>query len=162
MKYRVSLEGNDVDVEVERTETGWRARLDGGDWRSVDGRWQGPDLRLSTASGDRLIGTHITGEHVDLQLDGTALRATVIDPRKSRSALGGGAAQGDVRTPMPGVVVRIPVAVGDAVVTGQVLVVVEAMKMENEFKAPMDGTVEQIAVDVGQALESNTLLIRLA
>ena len=162
MKYRVSLEGNDVDVDVERTATGWRVRLDGGAWKPVDGRWQGPDLRLATPDGDRLIGTHITGDLVDLQLDGTALRATVIDPRKSRSALGGGGAQGEVRTPMPGVVVRIPVAVGDAVTAGQVLVVVEAMKMENEFKAPVDGTVERIAVEVGQALESNALLVHLS
>jgi pyruvate carboxylase subunit B len=63
---------------------------------------------------------------------------------------------------MPGLVVRIHVAVGDAVVAGQGLVAMEAMKMENELKAAGAGTVRAILVEPGQAVEKGTVLVELA
>lgn len=154
MKYRVTLEGDEHEVEVERTDTGWRVRLQDVEWREIQGALRKGELSL----GSRRIGTHIQGDQVALQVAGTSLVAQVVDPRKARADLGGGGAEGELRTPMPGVVVRIPVAEGQHVEEGQVLVVVEAMKMENEFKAPVAGTVGSIPVQVGQALDSNALL----
>ena len=77
----------------------------------------------------------------------------------------GAAAKGAERTvkaPMPGLVVRVLVAVGDAVEAGQGLVVLEAMKMENELKAPAAGTVAAVHVEAGAAVGKNALLVELA
>lgn len=65
----------------------------------------------------------------------------------------------ELRTPMPGVVVSIAAKPGDAVSRGDTLVVVEAMKMENNIASPRDGTIKSIHVQAGQELEPNALLI---
>jgi len=67
-----------------------------------------------------------------------------------------------VRAPMPGLVVRIEVAEGQQVKAGAGLVVVEAMKMENELRAPRPGMVQTVHVAVGQAVEKGASLVTLA
>jgi biotin carboxyl carrier protein len=66
-----------------------------------------------------------------------------------------------VQSPMPGKVVKVLVAVGDEVKAGQGVVVVEAMKMENELKAPKDGKVKSVAVKEGQPVEAGQTLATL-
>jgi biotin carboxyl carrier protein len=67
----------------------------------------------------------------------------------------------NLKAPMPGLVLRINVAVGDNVKKGDVLLVLEAMKMENAIKADGEGKVKRIAVNTQQAVEKNTLLIEM-
>jgi biotin carboxyl carrier protein len=67
----------------------------------------------------------------------------------------------NLKAPMPGLVLRINVAVGDLVKKGDVLLVLEAMKMENAIKADGEGKVKRIAVNTQQAVEKNTLLIEM-
>jgi len=61
--------------------------------------------------------------------------------------------------PMPGLIVRVNVSPGDAVQAGQGLVVMEAMKMENELRAPAAGTVKTVMVEPGKAVEKGTVLV---
>ncbi|MBT3584258.1 MAG: biotin/lipoyl-binding protein [Halobacteriovoraceae bacterium] len=68
---------------------------------------------------------------------------------------------GELLTQMPGKVVKILVATGDEVVEGQTLVILEAMKMENEIKAGLDGVVKNIHVSVGDALDQGVLMLEL-
>lgn len=63
-----------------------------------------------------------------------------------------------VTSPMPGTILSVNVAAGDAVKRGQVLMILEAMKMENEIMCPCDGTVTSVSVTKGAAVESGTLL----
>ena len=67
-----------------------------------------------------------------------------------------------VKAPMPGVVLKVQVQQGQAVKAGQVLVILEAMKMENEIVAPKDGTVAQIVAANGASVESGAPLVILA
>ena len=67
-----------------------------------------------------------------------------------------------VNSPMPGTILRVEVAQGAAVKEGQLLVVLEAMKMENEILAPKDGTVAQVVVSKGSHVETGSPLIVLA
>ena len=64
-----------------------------------------------------------------------------------------------VRAPMPGKITHVPVAAGDAVAPGDTLVVVEAMKMENELKATVAGSVREVRVQVGQAVNAGDVLV---
>jgi biotin carboxyl carrier protein len=66
-----------------------------------------------------------------------------------------------VQSPMPGKVVKVMVAVGEEVKAGQGVIIVEAMKMENELKAPRDGKVKALAVKEGQAVEAGQTLATL-
>ena len=62
---------------------------------------------------------------------------------------------------MPGTIVNVPVKVGDAIAKGQVLIVFEAMKMEQEVMAPCDGTVASVNVNQGETVETGKLLLTL-
>ena len=66
-----------------------------------------------------------------------------------------------VASPMPGKIVKIPVSVGDVVVSGQTLIVVEAMKMQSEFKATGDKIVQAILVKEGDTVDSHQVMIKL-
>ena len=68
---------------------------------------------------------------------------------------------GALKTQMPGKVVKVLVKEGERVEPGQTLLILEAMKMENEIKAHVSGTVEKICINVGDALESGVLMIEL-
>jgi pyruvate carboxylase subunit B len=101
-----------------------------------------------------------------LVIDGERYAAEAVDERQSairavsRSATSAHRAT-VLRAPMPGLIVRVEVAVGDHVDAGQGLIVMEAMKMENELRAPMAGTVHSIAVSAGTAVEKGALLVEL-
>ncbi len=81
---------------------------------------------------------------------------------RSLVAVSGSVAAGGVlKAPMPGLVVRIDVAIGATVAIGDALVVLEAMKMENELKATLAGVVAGIRVAVGAAVEKGTVLLEI-
>ena len=102
---------------------------------------------------------------VVLDVDGRALRATLAPPPTVDSAIraahhGAGAAAA-ITAPMPGVVIGVRVREGDAVEAHQVLLVLEAMKMENAVSAPVDGVVDRVLVRPGQAVQRGDVLIEL-
>jgi biotin carboxyl carrier protein len=100
-----------------------------------------------------------------LTLGGRVVEISVLDER-TRAILelsGDPEPEGDkqIRAPMPGLVVRIDVEPGDRIEAGQGVIVVEAMKLENELKAPAAGTVARIEVAPGQAVEKGSVLVVL-
>lgn len=84
-------------------------------------------------------------------------------PKAAPKAAAPAGAQGAVKVnaPMPGKILKVNVNAGTAVKKGDVLLVLEAMKMENEIKAPKDGTITSVNVNKGDAVESGTLLVTI-
>jgi biotin carboxyl carrier protein len=110
------------------------------------------------------------GGEVIVHVNGIAVPLTVIEQRgspkrRARVARGGGAGTGTglraVVAPMPGRIVKVLVQPGEAVQARQGLVVVEAMKMENEVRAPHAGTVTEVRVREGSSVEANSVLVVL-
>ena len=102
-----------------------------------------------------------------IDVDGFRYEVLALDERtrairdlsaKSEAASG----PAPLKAPMPGLVVRIAVAVGDTVVAGQALVVVEAMKMENELRSSSAGVVTAIRAVTGTAVEKGAVLVELS
>lgn len=84
-------------------------------------------------------------------------------PAKAAAPAPAAAGAGEtVKSPMPGNILAVNVNVGDTVKAGQVLMVLEAMKMENEIMAPSDGKVTSVAVTKGATVESGTVLCTIA
>ena len=92
-----------------------------------------------------------------------APRAAAPAPKAAPKAAAPAGAQGGVKVnaPMPGKILGVKVAAGQAVKKGDVLIVLEAMKMENEIVAPQDGTVASVNTSVGEQVEAGAVLATL-
>ncbi len=122
----------------------------------------------TTSVGRRPDGAGLRSEVVAVEIDGRSfdVRVHATEPpwatlgraRRERSAGRSGAGSGAVVSPMQGTVLSVAVAEGDRVVAGQVLCVVEAMKMENEIAAEHAGTVDSLSVAPGQSVTSGHLI----
>ena len=71
------------------------------------------------------------------------------------------AGSGDITAPMPGLILRVEVTAGESITAGQPLLVMEAMKMENEIRAPEDGVVAEVLVKAQQAVEKDDIMIKI-
>jgi biotin carboxyl carrier protein len=126
----------------------------------ADSRRAVTDLR--GASHEVAIESRGQGERF-VHVDGYVVPVTLVAPgrRQSRSSGGAASAAGPIAiaSPMPGRVVKVLVTPGAAVAARQGLVVVEAMKMENELRAPRAGTVTEVRVREGAPVDANTVLV---
>ena len=143
-KYAVSPE-NGSPLQVDAQEVS-------------DGRW-------SLLVGDRSYEVRVQKDRSTSSLDlaGRTWTFHLSDPARaltrSRSQAGRGA--GLVKAPMPGRVLRVMVEPGQEVKSGEGIIVVEAMKMENELSAPRDGVVSEVHVSEGQTVESGAALVQI-
>jgi len=165
MKYQVRVGERVYDVEVD----GGRVFVGGVAYQAELERVPGTPLRLLRLDGASSVLVAEPGLHGlwEVEFRGERFEAEVLDERTAhiRSLVGRGTAPpGPVtlKAPMPGLVVRVQVDPGDVVTSGQALVVLEAMKMENELKAAGPGVVAQVVIRPGQAVERGQILIRFA
>ncbi len=100
----------------------------------------------------------VDGWRVELEIEPERRAMLRERARRGREATAHGGPT-EVRAIIPGRVVAVSIAPGDAITAGQQLLVVEAMKMQNELRAPRDGTVRQIGVEVGRTIEVGDLLL---
>ena len=113
----------------------------------------------ATPTRERLVAVEVDGRTVDVRLHVSEPPwAALARRRRGRSAVLGGGGTGSVLSPMQGTVLKVAVANGEHVSTGQVLCVVEAMKMENEITAHRDGVVEGLSVVVGDQVTSGQMI----
>jgi len=148
-KYEVSVDGRKHEVEIIRDD-GRRALL------TVDGREYEVDVRnISTASA-RAPGVSPAAATPEPRPSATATAAHASVPRAD------GSAGLEVRAPMPGLVLQVCASVGQRVKTGEALLRLEAMKMENDVQSQTDGTVKEILVAKGDEVQEGQLLMVLA
>ena len=170
MKVDVSVDGHPWKIALEPAEQpGQFAVTIKGTRRIVDASWIDHDtLSLVDGAHVREIRIHRRANGaVGVELDGRIYEAVMKRGREGFSDRVAGKTPPDpvsavsvaIKAPMPGRIVRVLVAVGDRVVARQGVVVVEAMKMENELRTPRDGTVKEIAVAPGAAVDSGALLL---
>jgi biotin carboxyl carrier protein len=100
----------------------------------------------------------------EVMLLGNLYTAAVVDEREKRlrAASGGGAGESGLFTlkaPMPGLIIAVPVSEGQQVAKGDVLVILESMKMQNELRSPKDGKVTRIKVARGDSVEQKAILL---
>jgi biotin carboxyl carrier protein len=161
MLYHVTIGARTFRVEIE----GESARVDDTTYQRAElVALPGTRVRHLLADGTSATVVARRTDEWDLQVDGWTFRADVVDERtraiRAMTARGG-ASQGPrpVRAPMPGLIVQIEVGVGDSVIAGQGVAIMEAMKMENELRADAAGVVSRILVEPGQAVEKGAVLV---
>jgi biotin carboxyl carrier protein len=122
---------------------------------------------LAAGKSHALLAHHAGPGLWEMHFAGRRLNAEVVDERTRAiramtRASAGPTGPRPVRAPMPGLITRIETAVGDSVRAGQGVLIMEAMKMENELKADGNGVVSRILVTPGQAVEKGAVLIEFA
>jgi biotin carboxyl carrier protein len=181
MTRQVELGGKRRTIEVRKTGPDWELALDGrilgvnvtaigGQWSLLIGPPEGGPYDSNVGAGfsrpvrsyEVAIDRGSNGERI-VHVNGVAVPVTILDPRARRARTSGAtpARTGtrSIVSPMPGRIVKVLVKTGDTVAAHQGLVVVEAMKMENELKAPHAARVIDVKVVDGMSVEGGAVLI---
>ena len=160
MTYEISIDGRTYRLELSQSEGRWSCRLDGREIE-VDAVLARPDV-LSLRMGNKAyeVKCERVASDVHIWVGSQRFAPEVRDPRSLRSRSHAADEQGPrkLTAPMPGKVVRILLAQGAEVEAGAGVVVVEAMKMQNEVKSPKKGTVQKIVVAEGAAVSAGDVL----
>lgn len=161
MIYEVTIAGELHKVELARVGASWRCHLNGREVPIDVSSLQHGVLSLLIGGKSYEIKQETTATESNIVIGSERLPAVVRDPRSLRSRKSSGMeVEGvkKIRASMPGKVVRILVPAGAAVKAGQGIVVIEAMKMQNEMKSPKEGTVKKINVTEGAPVEAGQVL----
>ncbi len=173
MRYFVTIDGDQKVIDIaELPGGGYELRLlDSPDAETGSGQ----RLEAHVADGRGVLTVHLEGRVLDVVVDGrppeldvfaSGRRARVrVESERQRAAAAVKSTHGSgaklITSPMPGKVVKVLVKKGDAVEAGAPLVVVEAMKMENELVAQQSGTVVDVFVQAGEAVEGGARLVEV-
>lgn len=153
-KRTVRLEGKPPNARVFIGEREYRV-----DWSLVSGGavsmiLDGRSRTARVAKCDGGLAVWVGGHKLTLEM-GSA------DDSVAGVAGSGAGASGSIKAPMPGSVVKVLVAAGDEVASGQSLVIVEAMKMENEVRSPVDGIVKAVNVKAGDSVGTTEVMVEV-
>jgi len=164
MAFIAKLGARSYTVEIEEVGRSlYRIAVDGNEFL-VDGKKTGlTNYSLIVDNRSFEVDVDITEDEYRVLVDGRSYHVDLVDERRVRL---GGAQPGiqlegrqQVSVPMPGKVIAVLAGEGDRVEKGQGLVIVEAMKMENEVRSPIAGEVKEVRVKAGDALEAGALLM---
>lgn len=158
MRFRLVVDGEPREIDIDRTPRGMKVRVDAVEYRAqVRSSKEGLVIRIGPWTHQvRFEGSSVRVDDAPHAISIGDLREE--PPRRSGGGAGRVAAVVEVRPAMPGRVVRLAVAAGDRVKRGQTLVVLEAMKMQNEIPAPGDGIVREVGVAEGESVTADRVV----
>ena len=170
MTFEVEAGGTRRTIEIERGRGGWVVTVDGRAMSAIvnrtEARWSllyGQNSENGDTTSKRSYEIVLEPRHRGEQLvhiGGRVVRVSFLDRgRRSSNADGGTSGAREIVAPMPGRIVKVLVQAGDQVSANQGLIVVEAMKMENELRTPRSGTVASVRVTEGMSVEANAVLV---
>jgi biotin carboxyl carrier protein len=160
MTYDVTINGKNYRLELSRPDGRWLCRLDGREIE-VDAVLARPDvISLRIDNNAYEVKCERVGGDWHLWVGSARFAVEIRDPRSLRGRARAVDDQGPKKltAPMPGKVVRVLVSQGAEVAAGAGVLVVEAMKMQNEIKSPKKGTIQKILVSEGAAVNAGDVL----
>ena len=161
MTYEIIIEGTPHRLDLARNGETWDCKLDG-DPITVNAVYSRPNVISLIINGRAFeVKRELSPNDLHIWVGGARYHAEVRDPRSLRSRRSGtDTAKGPrkLAAPMPGKVVRVLVAEGEKVDAGQGIIVVEAMKMQNELKSPKQGVIRKLMVGEGASVNPGDVL----
>jgi biotin carboxyl carrier protein len=164
-RYFLRLGDREVEAELEETPDGLRVNLDG-EWHNVRLQRLGDGPRYVLVMNNRLVEVIVTEspQAFDVQIGGHSYEVETV-----RRRLGARREEADqfvhgrwtLRAPLSGVVVEVRVSTGDVVAPGDVLMVIEAMKMLNELRARVPGVVASVNSEPSERVEIGSALVEI-
>jgi len=160
MTYDVAIDGKSYRLDLNHVDGGWSCRVDGREVE-VDAVLARPNV-LSLRLGNEAFEVKCVrvGPDIHIWVGSQRFAVEIRDPRSLRERIKAADDDGPrkLTAPMPGKVVRLLLSQGSAVDAGGGVLVVEAMKMQNEVKSPKKGTVQKILVSEGAAVNAGDVL----
>ena len=161
MRYITTIDGKEFSVEIiDEKHININGKILEVDFESISGQ---PVYSLIIDGKSHEGYVYNEEDKWQVLLRGRLYQATVEDERERRlrATVGGVFDDGEfhLKAPMPGMIVAIPVGEGEFVQKGQVLLILESMKMQNELKSPKDGTIHRIRVKAGETVEQKQGLL---
>jgi biotin carboxyl carrier protein len=160
MTYYVAIDGKSYRLDLNQIDGAWSCRVDGREVK-VDAVLARPNV-LSLRLGNKAfeVKCERVGSDIHIWVGSQRFAAEIRDPRSLRGRVRAGDDEGPrkLTAPMPGKVVRLLLSQGSSVDAGAGVLVVEAMKMQNEVKSPKKGTVQKILVAEGAAVNAGDVL----
>jgi biotin carboxyl carrier protein len=148
-----------LEVEIERSNGHYVVEIDGVTHQVDSHKLEADFYSILTGGRSYEVSVEANGESYHVRHGAAELLVTLTDPsRRAREDRSVGDGPEKVVSMMPGKVVRVLVQPGEEVQAGQALLVIEAMKMENEIVAGKDGTVRSVDVEPGQSVDGGSLL----
>jgi biotin carboxyl carrier protein len=160
MTFDVTVNGRDYRVELEQADIGSWAGLVNGERVTVNAANTGSGM-LSMLIGGESYEIVASPAQQQITIGGVRYSVEVRDPRSWRARRARAGAQDGAKkitAPMPGKVVRVIAQPGTEVEQGEGVIVIEAMKMQNELKSPKKGKVARVLVDEGEAVNAGDVL----
>ncbi|HEX3282064.1 MAG TPA: acetyl-CoA carboxylase biotin carboxyl carrier protein subunit [Pyrinomonadaceae bacterium] len=164
MKYKAQIENIEHVISLELAGDSATAEIDGRRYEIEHRRLRGGEYLLINGSAVykcRVEGRQGSNNSFSAVLGRAAYDITLVDPKRLSSALGSAGhdhGSAEILSPMPGKIVRVLVEVGAKVEAGAGIIVVEAMKMQNEMKAPKAGVVVSINAEAGATVNAGDVL----
>ena len=163
MRYEIEQDGQSKIFDIEKREKGYwiRAISASGEMKEhmVETKQLGKVLNILIEGKSFDVGLVDHKDYVEVEVVGERHLINVYDPRKKSLTLMDGEGAGLIETQMPGRVTEVSVQEGERVEKGQVVIIVEAMKMENPLKATRTGVVSEIFVSGGELVEAKAKLL---
>jgi biotin carboxyl carrier protein len=160
MKYEAEIDGQPVNLEFDERDGKAFVSIDGRSYEVAVVRPEPEVYQLFV--GDKVYEARVSSaenELLNINLRGRLFSARIIDRKHRRpGAESGDESQKQLVAPMPGKVVRVLLQAGEEVAAGQGVVIVEAMKMQNEIKSPKAGRLLEIRVGEGDTVSANQTL----
>jgi biotin carboxyl carrier protein len=160
MAFKLTIDGRVHEVDIVRRRPHLVVRIDGREHEvSVAGHYGDGRQTLEIAGREVHFARAQIADRQIVRFDGRNFEAALIDPRSEAAGAGGG--QDEVKAPMPGAIVSVHKAPGDAVLRGETVVTIESMKLQTALAAPRDGTIAAILRQEGETFDKDEVVARL-
>jgi len=121
------------------------------------------EVEMEEVTGETSVAYEKISAASQNNLQQTSVSQSVVPENNAAQSSGSQNAEGEILdAPMPGNIINVAVKVGDTVKKGQLLIVLEAMKMENEIVSPKDGIITSVAVSKGQSVNAGDALVKIS
>ncbi len=161
MKHGFVIYDDEHDVGLSRAAQGYRLHLNGQVLKFDLQPGEAGDWVLKSGHAIDHLHIAVDGDDVHIHLDGETYQLRFEHALQRLAELADGSAVDSIKASMPGSLISLDVATGDAVKKGQTLLVMESMKMETTIVAPRDGVIADVQVSAGQTFDKDAVLLSL-
>jgi biotin carboxyl carrier protein len=160
LAFKLTIDGKPHEVDIVRRRPHLVVRIDGREHEvSVTGHYGDGRQTLEIAGREVHFTRAQIADRQIVRFDGRNFEAALVDPRAEAAGAGGG--QDDIKAPMPGAIVSVHKAAGDAVKRGEAVVTIESMKLQTALVAPRDGIIAAILRQEGETFDKDEVVARL-